>query len=85
MLAMTKTTDGFEIAKRTWNCVARRFHRHAAAWRGQRGADVRRMDVRLLEQAAAAAKETADASGEESARLIELATERYGACSAISP
>ncbi|MPM82298.1 hypothetical protein SDC9_129359 [bioreactor metagenome] len=36
------------------------------------------MDARLLEEAARAAKEILQQGGEESARLIELASERYG-------
>jgi len=36
------------------------------------------MDARLLEQASGAAREILESGGEESARLIELASERYG-------
>ncbi|NLI55058.1 MAG: ATP-dependent DNA helicase RecG [Clostridiales bacterium] len=79
MLAMTKTTDGFEIAQKDLELrgpgdfIGTRQHGDDSA-----GLMYGAMDVRLLEQAAAAAKELLDASGEESARLIELATERYG-------
>jgi hypothetical protein len=36
------------------------------------------MDAKLLEQASNAAREILNQGGEESARLIELASERYG-------
>ena len=79
MLTMTQTSDGFEIAQKDLllrgpgDFIGTRQH-------GEDGAGLLAgaMDVKLLEEAARAAKEILSAGGEESARLIELASERYG-------
>ena len=79
MLTMTQTNDGFEIAQKDLllrgpgDFIGTRQH-------GEDGAGLLSgaMDARLLEEAARAAKEILQQGGEESARLIELASERYG-------
>ncbi len=79
MLALTKTNDGFEIAQKDLllrgpgDFIGTRQHGDDSA-----GLMMGAMDTRLLEQASRAAREILDTSGEESARLIELAGERYG-------
>ncbi len=79
MLALTKTNDGFEIAQKDLllrgpgDFIGTRQHGGA-----QEALLAGAMDVKLLEQAANTARELLDASGEESARLIELANERHG-------
>jgi ATP-dependent DNA helicase RecG len=79
MLVMTQTNDGFEIAQRDLllrgpgDFIGTRQH-------GEDGAGLLSgtMDVKLLEEAARAAREILQHGGEESARMIELASERYG-------
>ena len=79
MLTMTQTNDGFEIAQKDLllrgpgDFIGTRQH-------GEDGAGLLSgaMDAKLLEEAASAAKEILQRGGEESARLIELASERYG-------
>ena len=79
MLTMTQTCDGFEIAQKDLllrgpgDFIGSRQH-------GEDGAGLLAgaMDVKLLEEAARAAREILQRGGEESARLIELAAERYG-------
>ena len=78
MLTMTQTNDGFEIAQKD---LALRgpgdfigTRQHGESGNLLAGA----MDAKLLEETSAAAKEILAAGGEESARLIELANERYG-------
>ena len=79
MQTMTQTNDGFEIAQKDLllrgpgDFIGTRQH-------GEDGAGLLSgaMDARLLEEAARAAKEILQQGGEESARLIELASERYG-------
>ena len=79
VLTMTRTNDGFEIAQKDLllrgpgDFIGTRQH-------GEDGAGLLAgaMDARLLEEAARAAKEILRQGGEESARLIELASERYG-------
>ena len=79
MATMTKTGDGFEIAQKDLllrgpgDFIGTRQHGTDGA-----GLLAGAMDARLLEQAARAAREILDDAGEESARLIELASERYG-------
>ena len=79
MLTMTQTNDGFEIAQKDLllrgpgDFIGTRQH-------GDDGAGLLSgtMDAKLLEQASRAAKEILASGGEESARMIELASERYG-------
>ena len=79
MLTMTQTNDGFEIAQKDLllrgpgDFIGTRQH-------GEDGAGLLAgaMDARLLEEAARAAKEILQQGGEESARMIEIASERYG-------
>ncbi|MDD4311704.1 MAG: ATP-dependent DNA helicase RecG [Eubacteriales bacterium] len=79
MLTMTQTNDGFEIAQKDLllrgpgDFIGTRQH-------GDDGASLLSgaMDAKLLEQASKAARDLLNHSGEESARLIELASERYG-------
>jgi len=79
MLTMTQTNDGFEIAQKDLllrgpgDFIGTRQH-------GEDGAGLLAgaMDAKLLEQASSAAREILNQAGEESARLIELASERYG-------
>jgi len=79
MLTMTQTNDGFEIAQKDLllrgpgDFIGTRQH-------GDDGAGLLSgtMDTKLLEQASRAAKEILASGGEESARMIELASERYG-------
>ena len=79
MLALTKTSDGFEIAHKDLmlrgpgDFIGTRQHgeAEAALYAGA-------MDVRLLEEASKAARELLEQSGEEAARLIELANDRFG-------
>ena len=79
MLTMTQTSDGFEIAQKDLllrgpgDFIGTRQH-------GEDGAGLLAgaMDARLLEEASKAAREILQQGGEESARLIELAGERYG-------
>lgn len=78
MLTMTQTNDGFEIAQKD---LALRgpgdfigTRQHGESGNLLAGA----MDAKLLEETSSAAKEILAAGGEESARLIELANERYG-------
>ena len=79
MLTMTQTSDGFEIAQKDLllrgpgDFIGTRQH-------GDDGAGLLSgtMDTKLLEQASRAAKEILSSGGEESARMIELASERYG-------
>ncbi len=76
MLTMTQTNDGFEIAQKDLllrgpgDFIGTRQH-------GEDGALFAAMDAKLLEETSKAAKEILAAGGEESARLIELASERY--------
>lgn len=79
MLTMTQTNDGFEIAQKDL------LLRGPGDFFGtrQHGEDGARliggaMDVKMLEEASKAAKEILQLGGEESARMIELASERYG-------
>ncbi len=79
MLTMTQTNDGFTIAQKDLllrgpgDFIGTRQH-------GDDGAGLLSgtMDAKLLEQASRAAKEILASGGEESARMIELASERYG-------
>ncbi|MEZ4510064.1 MAG: helicase-related protein, partial [Eubacteriales bacterium] len=79
MLALTKTSDGFEIAQKDLilrgpgDFIGTRQHGEAqgALYAGA-------MDVRLLEEASKAARELLEQSSEEAARLIELAVDRFG-------
>ena len=79
MLTITQTNDGFEIAQKDLllrgpgDFIGTRQH-------GDDGAGLLSgtMDAKLLEQASRAAKEILASGGEESARMIELASERYG-------
>ena len=79
MLTMTQTSDGFEIAQKDLllrgpgDFIGTRQH-------GEDGAGLLAgaMNVKLLEEAARAAREILQQGGEESARLIELASERFG-------
>lgn len=79
MLTMTQTNDGFEIAQKDLllrgpgDFIGTRQH-------GDDSASLisSTMDAKLLEQASNAAREILNQGGEESARLIELASERYG-------
>ena len=79
MLTMTQTNDGFEIAQKDLmlrgpgDFIGTRQHGEDDA-----GLLAGAMDAKLLEQASRAAREILTLSGEESARLIELASERYG-------
>ena len=79
MLTMTQTNDGFEIAQKDLmlrgpgDFIGTRQHGDDDA-----GLLAGAMDAKLLEQASSAAREILTCSGEESARLIELASERYG-------
>ncbi len=76
---MTMTGDGFEIAQKDLllrgpgDFIGTRQHGDDGA-----GLFMGALDSKLLEQASRAAREILDDSGEESARLIELAGERYG-------
>jgi ATP-dependent DNA helicase RecG len=80
---MTRTNDGFEIARQDLllrgpgDFIGTRQHGGA-----EEGLIQGAMDVRLLEQASGAAREILETSGEESARLVELAMERYGSLAA---
>lgn len=79
MAVMTQTNDGFEIAQKDLflrgpgDFIGTRQH-------GEDGAGLLSgtMDIKLLEEASRAAKEILQLGGEESARMIELAGERYG-------
>ena len=79
MLTMTQTNDGFEIAQKDLSLrgpgdfIGTRQHGD-----GAEGLLAGAMDTKLLEQASRAAREILGAASEESARLIELAGERYG-------
>jgi len=79
MLTMTQTNDGFEIAQKDLllrgpgDFIGTRQHGDDNA-----GLLSGAMDAKLLEQASSAAREILNQGGEESARLIELASERYG-------
>ena len=79
MLTMTQTNDGFEIAQKDLSLrgpgdfIGTRQHGE-----GAEGLLAGAMDTKLLEQASSAAREILGAASEESARLIELAGERYG-------
>ncbi len=79
MLTMTQTNDGFEIAQKDLllrgpgDFIGTRQHGDDSA-----SLITSTMDAKLLEQASNAAREILNQGGEESARLIELASERYG-------
>ncbi len=79
MLTMTQTNDGFEIAQKDLllrgpgDFIGTRQHGDDSA-----SLIASTMDGKLLEQASNAAREILNQGGEESARLIELASERYG-------
>ena len=79
MRTMTQTSDGFEIAQKDLllrgpgDFIGTRQHGE-----GGEGLLSGAMDAKLLEQASKAAREILDAANEESARLIEIASERYG-------
>lgn len=79
MLTMTQTNDGFEIAQKDLllrgpgDFIGTRQHGDDSA-----SLIAGTMDTKLLEQASLAARDILNQGGEESARLIELASERYG-------
>ena len=79
MLTMTQTNDGFEIAQKDLllrgpgDFIGTRQHGDDSA-----SLITSTMDAKLLEQVSNAAREILNQGGEESARLIELASERYG-------
>ncbi|MEA4913921.1 MAG: ATP-dependent DNA helicase RecG [Christensenella sp.] len=79
MLTMTQTNDGFEIAQKDLllrgpgDFIGTRQHGDDSA-----SLIAGTMDGKLLEQASKAARDILNQGGEESARLIELASERYG-------
>ena len=79
MLTMTQTNDGFVIAQKDLllrgpgDFIGTRQHGDDSA-----SLITSTMDAKLLEQASNAAREILNQGGEESARLIELASERYG-------
>ncbi|MEA4870796.1 MAG: ATP-dependent DNA helicase RecG [Christensenella sp.] len=79
LLTMTRTSDGFEIAQKDLllrgpgDFIGTRQHGD-----GAEGLLAGALDAKLLEQASRAAREILEAPGEESARLIELASERFG-------
>ncbi len=79
MLIMTQTNDGFEIAQKDLllrgpgDFIGTRQHGDDSV-----GLLSSTMNVQLLEEASRAAKEILQQGGEESARLIEIASERYG-------
>lgn len=75
---MTQTTDGFAIAEKDLflrgpgDFLGTRQHGETNA-----GALFQALDAKLLEQAGRAAREILAAPGEEGARLVELANERF--------
>lgn len=79
MLTLTQTNDGFEIAQKDLllrgpgDFIGTRQH-------GEDGIGLLSgaMNIKLLEEASRAAKDILQQGGEESARLIEIASERYG-------
>ena len=79
MRTMTQTSDGFEIAQKDLllrgpgDFIGTRQHGE-----DNNGLLSGTMNIELLEEVSRAAREILRAGGEESARLIELASERYG-------